>query len=116
MFSSDQYVNGKTVCQIRIQFYEKCWGSGSSYSTVGGSGPATPVETIFIFINLFIIGWDDRAICSKSWETYFACMASVFQHPESVDYAFKLLNGTELFNQNIRLQNKATGLGKYRRQ
>ena len=37
----------------------------------------------------------------------------VFQHAESTQYAFDLLNGTELFRQPIRLQNKETGLGKY---
>jgi len=35
----------------------------------------------------------------------------VFQHEESTEYAFNLLNGTELFRQAIRLQNKDTGLG-----
>jgi len=35
----------------------------------------------------------------------------VFQHAESTQYAFDLLNGTELFRQAIRLQNKETGLG-----
>ena len=35
----------------------------------------------------------------------------VFQHVESTQYAFDLLNGTELFRQPIRLQNKDTGLG-----
>ena len=35
----------------------------------------------------------------------------VFQHVESTEYAFNLLNGTELFRQPIRLQNKDTGLG-----
>lgn len=35
----------------------------------------------------------------------------VFQHAESVKYAFDLLNGTELFRQQIRLQQKETGLG-----
>jgi len=35
----------------------------------------------------------------------------VFQHAESTQYAFDLLNGTELFRQPIRLQNKETGLG-----
>ena len=32
----------------------------------------------------------------------------VFQHAESTQYAFDLLNGTELFRQPIRLQNKET--------
>ena len=36
----------------------------------------------------------------------------VFQHEESTEYAFNLLNGTELFRQAIRLQNKDTGLGE----
>ena len=36
----------------------------------------------------------------------------VFQHQESTQFAYELLNGTELFRQPIRLQNKATGLGK----
>ena len=36
----------------------------------------------------------------------------VFQHVESVKYAYELLNGTELFRQQIRLQQKETGLGK----
>ena len=36
----------------------------------------------------------------------------VFQHEESLQYAFDLLNGTELFRQPLRLQNKTTGLGK----
>ena len=36
----------------------------------------------------------------------------VFQHTESVKYAYDLLNGTELFRQQIRLQQKETGLGK----
>ena len=36
----------------------------------------------------------------------------VFQHVESIKYAFDLLNGTELFKQQIRLQQKETGLGK----
>jgi len=35
----------------------------------------------------------------------------VFQHEESVQFAYDLLNGTELFRQKIRLQNKTTGLG-----
>jgi len=35
----------------------------------------------------------------------------VFQHVESIKYAFELLNGTELFRQPIRLQQKETGLG-----
>jgi len=35
----------------------------------------------------------------------------VFQHQESTEFAYNLLNGTELFGQPIRLQNKATGLG-----
>ena len=35
----------------------------------------------------------------------------VFQHTESVKYAYDLLNGTELFRQQIRLQQKETGLG-----
>ena len=35
----------------------------------------------------------------------------VFQHAESTKYAYDLLNGTELFRQPIRLQNKETGLG-----
>jgi len=37
----------------------------------------------------------------------------VFHHAESVPYAFQLLNGTELFGQKLRLQNKATGIGGY---
>ena len=37
----------------------------------------------------------------------------VFQHAESVKYAFDLLNGTELFRQQIRLQQKETGLGMF---
>ena len=37
----------------------------------------------------------------------------VFQHAESTQYAFDLLNGTELFRQAIRLQNKETGLGGF---
>ena len=36
----------------------------------------------------------------------------VFQHEESTEYAFNLFNGTELFRQAIRLQNKDTGLGE----
>ena len=36
----------------------------------------------------------------------------VFQHEESLQYAFDLFNGTELFRQPLRLQNKTTGLGK----
>ena len=36
----------------------------------------------------------------------------VFQHVESIKYAFELLNGTELFRQPIRLQQKETGLGR----
>ena len=36
----------------------------------------------------------------------------VFQHQESTEYAFNLFNGTELFRQAIRLQNKDTGLGE----
>ena len=35
----------------------------------------------------------------------------VFQHVESVKFAFELLNSTELFKQPIRLQQKETGLG-----
>lgn len=35
----------------------------------------------------------------------------VFQHEESVKFAYELFNGTELFRQKIRLQNKTTGLG-----
>lgn len=35
----------------------------------------------------------------------------VFQHAESVKYAFDLLNETELFGKQIRLQQKETGLG-----
>ena len=35
----------------------------------------------------------------------------VFQHQESTQFAYDLLNGTELFRQQIRLQNKTTGLG-----
>jgi len=34
-----------------------------------------------------------------------------FEHVESVKYAFNLLNGTELYRQSIKLQNKETGLG-----
>ena len=37
----------------------------------------------------------------------------VFQHPESVKYAYDLLNGTELFRQQIKLQQKETGLGNF---
>ena len=40
----------------------------------------------------------------------------VFQHEESTEYAFNLLNGTELFRQAIRLQNKDTGLGELPKQ
>ena len=36
----------------------------------------------------------------------------VFQHVESIKYAYDLLNGTELFRQQIRLQQKETGLGR----
>ena len=43
---------------------------------------------------------------------YIYVLCAVFHHPESVPYAFELLNGTELFGQRIRLQNKATGLGE----
>jgi len=35
----------------------------------------------------------------------------VYQHEESVKFAYDLLNGTEIFKQRIRLQNKTTGLG-----
>ena len=34
-----------------------------------------------------------------------------FEDVESVKYAYDLLNGTELYRQSIRLQNKETGLG-----
>ena len=37
----------------------------------------------------------------------------VFQHEETTNFAYELLNGTELFKQPIRLQNKTTGLGRH---
>ena len=33
-----------------------------------------------------------------------------FSHPESVKYAFSLLNGTVLYGQQLRLQHRASGL------
>ena len=35
----------------------------------------------------------------------------VFEHEESVKFAFDLLNGVDLHRSKIRLQNKTTGLG-----
>ena len=35
----------------------------------------------------------------------------VFEHEESVKFAYDLLNGVELHKGKIRLQNKTTGLG-----
>ena len=35
----------------------------------------------------------------------------VFEHEESVKFAYDLLNGVELHRSKIRLQNKTTGLG-----
>ena len=35
----------------------------------------------------------------------------VFEHEESVKFAYDLLNGVELHRGKIRLQNKTTGLG-----
>ena len=35
----------------------------------------------------------------------------LFCHPESVKYAFSLLNGTVLYGQQLRLQHRASGLG-----
>ena len=37
---------------------------------------------------------------------------SVFEHGESIKYAYDLLNGVELYGQRLRLQHKETGLGK----
>ena len=55
----------------------------------------------------------ERVVIPKDKETKrqknFAFI--VFQHAESTQYAYDLLNGTELFRQPIRLQNKETGLG-----
>ena len=55
----------------------------------------------------------ERVVIPKDKETKrqknFAFI--VFQHVESTQYAYDLLNGTELFRQPIRLQNKETGLG-----
>ena len=36
----------------------------------------------------------------------------VFEHEESVKFAYDLLNGVELHRSKIRLQNKTTGLGE----
>ena len=35
----------------------------------------------------------------------------VFEHEDSVKFAYDLLNGVELHRSKIRLQNKTTGLG-----
>ena len=57
----------------------------------------------------------ENVIIPRDWETKkqrnYAFI--VFQHEESTEYAFNLLNGTELFRQAIRLQNKDTGLGEW---
>lgn len=37
----------------------------------------------------------------------------VFEHEESVKFAYDLLNGVELHRSKIRLQNKTTGLGSF---
>ena len=37
----------------------------------------------------------------------------LYEHPESVKYAYDLFNGTELFRQQIKLQQKETGLGNF---
>ena len=55
----------------------------------------------------------EKVIIPRDWETKkqrnYAFI--VFQHEESTEYAFNLLNGTELFRKAIKLQNKETGLG-----
>lgn len=78
---------------------------------VGGIGDKVDEELLFeLFLNA---GPLQRVTIPRDKETKKpkAYGFIVFHHPESVEYAFNLLNGTELFGQKIRLQNKATGLG-----
>ena len=78
----------------------------------GGISEKVDEEILYeLFLNA---GPLERVVIPKDRETKkqknFAFI--VFQHEETTNFAYELLNGTELFNQAIRLQNKATGLGK----
>ena len=78
----------------------------------GGISDKVDEEILYeLFLNA---GPLERIVIPKDRETKkpknFAFI--VFQHQESTQFAYDLLNGTELFRQNIRLQNKTTGLGK----
>ena len=78
----------------------------------GGISEKVDEEILYeLFLNA---GPLENVIIPRDWETKkqrnYAFI--VFQHEESTEYAFNLLNGTELFRQAIRLQNKDTGLGE----
>ena len=77
----------------------------------GGVSDKVDDEILYeLFLNA---GPLERVVIPKDRETKkqknFAFI--VFQHQESVKFAYDLLNGTELFRQPIKLQQKSTGLG-----
>ena len=77
----------------------------------GGISEKVDEEILYeLFLNA---GPLENVIIPRDWETKkqrnYAFI--VFQHEESTEYAFNLLNGTELFRKAIKLQNKETGLG-----
>jgi len=77
----------------------------------GGISEKVDEEILYeLFLNA---GPLERVVIPKDRETKkqknFAFI--VFQHEETTNFAYELLNGTELFKQPIRLQNKTTGLG-----
>ena len=77
----------------------------------GGIGEKVTEEVLYeLFLNA---GPLERVTIPKDRETKkpknFGFI--VYEHEESVKFAFDLFNGTELHRGRIRLQNKTTGLG-----
>lgn len=78
---------------------------------VGGISDKAEEEVLYeLFMNA---GPLDRIShpCDKETKKKKAFAFIVFEHPESIKYAYDLLNGVELYGQRLRLQHKETGLG-----